>query len=62
MTKLDADDPLAGTIDDPNVEDPYADLRARNAAAKAATEKPARAAKAANTETSTAPKKRGGKK
>jgi len=27
VTALDADDPEAGTIDDPNVEDPYAHLR-----------------------------------
>ena len=29
VSKLDSDDPLAGTVDDPNVEDPYAHLRAK---------------------------------
>lgn len=29
------DDPVAGTVDDPNVEDPYAELRAKNEAAAA---------------------------
>lgn len=27
--KIDVDDPVAGTIDDPNVQDPYAHLRKR---------------------------------
>ncbi len=29
--KLDPDDPLAGTIDDPNIQDPYAHLRSGKA-------------------------------
>lgn len=36
--KLDADDPAAGTIDDPNVEDPYAHLRGREEALQEASD------------------------